>query len=115
MDLEELLAAQTASQLDRYGNTLPVDWEPKAVAGYIRMSVLGAIDELMEVLNEVGWKPWRKAGANEINREAYIDELSDVIIFVANLAVAVDCSADELEKAIRKTMEKNERRKAEGY
>ena len=115
MDLKELLGAQTASQLDRFGNTLPVDWSAREVIGYIRIQVLAAVNELMELIDETGWKPWKSQGYTEINRERYIDELSDVIIFVTNLAVAVDCSPEELEAAIRKTMEKNETRKREGY
>jgi hypothetical protein len=112
--LEELLGSQLSSQLHRFGQH-PASWSREERIEYIRTQTLGAVSELMEVLDETGWKPWKQDEYGAVDRGRYIDELSDVIIFITNLALAVGCTPDELSDAIRQTQDKNNRRIKEGY
>lgn len=85
------------------------------VIEYIRTQVLGATDELHEVLGETGWKPWKNEGYGDVNRDAYLLELADVLVFWTNLVVAVGGTAEEMELAIRTTQSKNNQRVIDGY
>jgi NTP pyrophosphatase (non-canonical NTP hydrolase) len=84
-------------------------------AEYIRLNVLAATDELHELLAEVGWKTWKKQGYGLLNRDRYLDELADVMIFCLNLAVAADADGLELTDRIMKKQRVNEQRSAAGY
>lgn len=62
---------------------LPPHHSHQQLAEYVRLNVLAAMKELSEVLDEVGWKPW---GTSEhFNREAFLEELADVQMFLDNL------------------------------
>lgn len=109
-----LLRQGDAQRRMRPGYTFPLEGE--ALAEYIRLNVLAATDELHELLAEVGWKPWKSAGYGKIaNRQRYIDELADVILFVLNLGVAAGVSGHELYSAIEKKWRVNEARQQKGY
>jgi hypothetical protein len=54
---------------------------------YLRTMVLACIDELLEALNETGWKPW--ALSDHINEAAAFGELSDALQFLLNAFFAV--------------------------
>jgi hypothetical protein len=60
---------------------------------YIRDQHQAAVVELTEVLNETEWKPWAKPSSlilgPQINRNAYIGELIDVIHFWLNMLFPV--------------------------
>jgi len=112
--MDELLFSQAVDQAERYCGEVR-SMPPAQRMEFIRTQTLGAVSELMEVLDETGWKPWRKSDFGAVDRERYIAELSDVFIFIANLACAVGCSGAELAAAIRKTQLKNQRRIEEGY
>lgn len=62
---------------------------------YIQWNILGATDELHEVLGEVQWKMWTGRPAT-INEEAYCDELADVLHLFLNLCLVVDLTPAEL-------------------
>jgi hypothetical protein len=76
-------------------------------------NITSAVAELGEVLNEVGWKPW--ASKRFVNRKAFIAELVDVVHFLANMIVSVDCTDDEWEEAYRAKQEINRQRQRDGY
>jgi dUTPase len=82
-------------------------------ADYIRTMVLAATDELHEAMNEVGWKPW--ATSRHVNRDAYVSELIDVLLFWFNLCLVANVSADEIHAGYIKAFEKSISRQAEGY
>jgi len=109
MTLAELLETQAASQERRFGS-LPDAWPTYERIDYVKTQVLGALDELHEVLGETGWKPWKSEGYGTVNRDAYLSEISDVLVFVTNLVIAVGGTPDELEGCLRATQAKNQRR-----
>lgn len=51
--------------------------------GAIKENILALIVEATEVLNEINWKPWKKE-KREIDRDALLTELVDVLQFWAN-------------------------------
>jgi dCMP deaminase len=61
-----------------------------------RVYTLAAVDELMEALHEVPWKPWSHRVAWD--RENLGDELADVFTFLVQLCCIVGVDAEELEE-----------------
>jgi hypothetical protein len=105
-------------QLAAYG----LDWpsfvedglltEEGAVAVITRGSY-AAIAEIVEMTDEVGWKPW--ATGRHVNREAVVREAVDVLHFVGNVLSMVGCSGEELTAAYKAKQLKNLQRQVEGY
>lgn len=114
MTIDELVYSQALSQAERFGKEVRHFTLDERIE-FIRTQVLGGLDELHEVLAETGWKPWKKNGYGNVNREKFIKELTDVLIFWTNLAIAVDATPQELSAAIRATQTKNADRVAAGY
>lgn len=83
------------------------------VATSVMQNFTSAVTELGEALAEVGWKPW--ASRRFVNRDAFIEELVDVAHFLANMAVAVDCTDDEWEQRYQAKQQVNRRRQEDGY
>lgn len=85
-------------------------------AEFIRWNILAAIDELMEALAEVRWKPWdREDLRGEVDVEAFKKELVDVLHFIANLAIVTGISGDELSEEYLRKVEVNKKRHEIGY
>lgn len=94
--------------------------DPRTLKGeerieYIRTNVLAAQAELIEVLNETGWKPWKTVDYGRVNRQAYLDELADVFIFLLNLCLVGQITGRDLATAIVKKWRINRRRQKNGY
>ncbi len=68
-------------------------------ASYIRYNTLAAVAELMEFLNETRWKPWQSDPGEVIRSDAALEELVDVLHFIANLLVSLQVSPDDLSEA----------------
>ena len=118
MNFDEWLESTRQLQLSSYGVSLP--FEPDDDGSYteqeiewLRWNVLAATDELHEMLNEVGWKPW--ATSRHLNREAYVGELVDVLHFVANMLSMVGVSGTELTRRYKEKQERNAARQRDGY
>ena len=79
----------------------------------IKDYVLAATDELHEVLNETGWKPW--ATTTRFNKDRIQAELVDVFCFFLNLCLVADVDADLLMVEYQKKMQTNFKRQARGY
>lgn len=73
----------------------PSTFDLKGKIQYIQWNILGATDELHEVLGEVEWKMWTGRPL-VINEERYCDELADVLHLFLNLCLVVDLTPDEL-------------------
>jgi NTP pyrophosphatase (non-canonical NTP hydrolase) len=82
---------------------------------FVREQTLGAVAELMEALNESGWKSWKSRGFGETDKERTADELADVFIFVTNLALAAGLTWRDLDGGIRRAWFKNDEREKNGY
>lgn len=61
-----------------------------------RVYTLAAVDELMEALHEVPWKPWSRK--ESWDRENLGEELADVFTFLVQLCCIVGIDAEELEE-----------------
>lgn len=74
-------------------------------AEYVRINVLAAVKELMEAMDEVGWKPWGKS--QHFNTQKFIEELADVQMFLDNLKltlVADGWTVEEIDKLFAKEL-----------
>lgn len=86
----------------------------KAAIDFIHWNVTALVDELHELLGEVGWKPWAKS--RHINLEAARGELIDALHFIGNLALVLGMDdAAEIMERYHKKHEKNAKRQEEGY
>lgn len=87
MDFQQLLETQAHLQTyQKDGPPLEFDDDEQRVE-FIRWNVLALEDELHEMLQEVGWKPW--ATNRQINTEAALKELVDALHFFLNLIMAI--------------------------
>lgn len=79
-------------------------------AEYIRYNALAAHHELVEAVEEVQWKPWATFDGDTPvvpDRVAFIRELVDASMFIANMAVSVGCTDEEWETIYRAKWEVN--------
>lgn len=106
LTIEELLSEQRELQ------------EALAPGGLVEedapLHLLAATAELMEALQELNWKPWRKT-KHHTNRDHYATELTDALQFWANAAIALGLTADDLTQALRAKWAINWRRIREDY
>lgn len=98
-------------QIEAYGRD-PGTLEGDERIEFIRWNVLAATAELVEMLDETGWKPW--ATSRHVNEDAAIGEAVDVLHFVANLLLAFRCSDAELDDRYVTKMDINRARMSSG-
>jgi len=96
MKLTEIID-KVKEQQEYMGFTYSVD--------YIRDLVLAAHMELSEVLNELPWKPWKPAEAQNYNPEAAAKEVVDVIIFCLDIIISLK-QEDNIENLVGETLKK---------
>jgi dimeric dUTPase (all-alpha-NTP-PPase superfamily) len=82
----DLVVAQHELQTAAYEKD-PRHLEDEERVEFIRWNVLALEDELHEMLNEVGWKPW--ATSRHVNEDLAMKELVDAFHFFMNLMLAV--------------------------
>lgn len=93
LDLKELLSTQAALQ-SRMGQPTGT-----GEAG-VKESLLHVVVEAVEAMREVNFKPW-KATKKPVDREALAMELTDILQFWANAALAIGLTAEDLTSALR--------------
>lgn len=83
---------------------------------YVREQTLAAFIELAEYIQDIKWKPWAKSPRfpNVEEREAAIEEMVDVLHFVANNLVALNVTDEEFSEAYEEKMNVNRARMAAG-
>lgn len=108
---DEWLLSTRVLQRQSFGKD-PATLEGAELADYIRWNCLAAIDELMEMLHEVDWKPWTVTEDGIRNPQAFKGEGVDVLHFVANLLVAGRTDDAELSELYRAKQQKNRDRMA---
>jgi len=83
---------------------------------YVREQTLAAFVELGEFIQKLRWKPWGKVKSppDDWEREEIIEEIVDVLHFIANDLYALGVSDEELSTAYKKKMDKNRERMAAG-
>ncbi len=101
--MADWLASSKKLQIEAYGGD-PATLDPEARLAWTRNMVLGLIVEATEVLDEMkNWRWWAGAdGQGETvmeDRDAYIEELVDVVHFAGALAIAVRCTDEEWAEA----------------
>lgn len=80
---------------------------------YIKDMSLALIDEIMEVIRETPWKPWKKH--QPFNQDKIKSELIDAWHFIINLSIAVELSSNEIIKEYTKKHKINYMRQKKGY
>jgi len=80
----------------------------------LKECVLAAQVELVEVLNEVNWKPWKKS-KKVVNKELLVTELVDVFQFLVNGCIAMDIKEEDLMQAYAEKLKINYQRIEENY
>lgn len=101
-------------QRDVYGHELPLTPDTDQLADYAQVNLFAAIDEIMEMAGEVGWKPWASP-RGWIRREHFMKEAVDVLHFIANTLCAAGVTDEEFWSAYRAKQEVNSRRQELGY
>jgi hypothetical protein len=66
----------------------------------VKENLLHVMVEAVEALREINFKPW-KMTTHEVNRYKFATELTDILQFWANAALAFGLTAEELEDALR--------------
>lgn len=77
-----------------------------------RVYTLAAVDELMEALHEVPWKPW--SSRTTWDRENLGEELADAFTFLVQICCIVGIDAEELEERYWQKSEVNVARQESG-
>lgn len=95
----------TAFIHERRGKSAP-KWED----ALLRTS-FATIAEVIELVNEINWKPWKNATINtDDNRDARLMETVDVLHFVVQLALEQGFSAQEIYDGYLRKNEENRAR-----
>jgi dimeric dUTPase (all-alpha-NTP-PPase superfamily) len=79
----------------------------------IRINILAAIAELIEMLDEIPWKPW--SASTEFRRDAFVSEGIDVMHFLVNMFLIAGATPDEIHTKYVAKNELNRKRQADGY
>lgn len=99
-------------QAEHYKDGDPWLLDEEARADFITWNYAALCAELGEFMAEVGWKPWT------INRGWYtnkaLDEMVDVVHFIANILNAIQVTDGEWESAYKRKQQINRDRMATG-
>lgn len=101
-------------QADSFGVD-PSELEGDEFAEYVRNNVLAAQVELGEFIQELPWKPWKSFNGRPVAdapRDRAVEELADVLHFIANLFVALRVSGRELTRVYQAKQQVNRDRMA---
>lgn len=83
-------------------------------ADSLMMNLYAAIDEITEIGDECGWKPWASP-RGWMNREAMIREAVDALHFIGNILTHTGCTGEELTMYYKAKQLTNLQRQIEGY
>lgn len=103
-----------ALQRNVYGHVLPMRPNTDELADYAQVNLFAAIDEIMEMAGEIGWKPWASP-RGWIRPQHVMKEAVDALHFIANVLCAAGISDDEFWEAYRAKQATNTRRQELGY
>jgi hypothetical protein len=120
MRFDEWLRDQRRYQTETFGTDYPnMVTDVDARTNYVTMNLNAAFLELAEAQQEVPWKPWAKTEDRTAkwatNRDKFVGEMIDVLMFVGNALTAVNCSDEELAVRYSQKMDVNRQRQAVGY
>jgi hypothetical protein len=72
----------------------------------VKENLLHVMIEAVEAMREINFKPWKTA-VHEVDRHKLATELTDILQFWANAALAFGLTAEELEDALRRKWQVN--------
>ncbi len=110
--IDEMLERQRQLQIEFMGGD-PGLMEGEERKTFFTAMSLALIAEVIEVGQEIAWKPWAKT--NHLDIQAYTEELVDVWHFFMNLMLVADIDADAFVQAYYKKVAVNEQRQRDGY
>jgi dimeric dUTPase (all-alpha-NTP-PPase superfamily) len=110
--MRQVMAQQLELQRESFGID-PLALEGKDRDDYVTAMALALMVEVGETLQEISWKPW--ASGQWFHREAYLEELIDVLHFWMNLALVATDRPEELLTAYMVKHDVNAQRQANGY
>lgn len=117
--MSEYIEMQHALQVNSFGKD-PLLLEGEERIEFIRWNFIALVDELGEMMDEVGWKPW--ATSRHVNEGQAVGELVDAWHFFMNLLMAVSPRNESvlevgarLERGYLKKRLKNAERQRDGY
>lgn len=93
----------------------PVDLTSKAGQKFVKNISYECADELHEARQHLKNKDHRETHIKEIDREAYVEEISDALHYFFEIVIASGISMDELFEAYMKKGAVNEDRINNGY
>ena len=102
-------------QIQSYGSD-PAGLDLPEWLEYIREQTLAAFVELGEYIQNIKWKPWARSAykPSSVTRAEAIEEMVDVLHFIANNLIALDVTDEELNKSYEYKMQVNRDRMASG-
>lgn len=115
--MDDWLARTREIQTNTYGKD-PADLQGDEWAEFLRWNILAAHAELTEALEETRWKPWASSEGPVVpNRRAFISEIVDAQMFLANALVSAEVTDEEYAEVYRAKWAKNIERqeRAGGY
>lgn len=113
MDFDDWLRIMEKLQQVAYGAYYDT-FDNEERADSLRMNLFALTSEVVEMGQEVGWKPW-SSPQGWVNKEALIGEAVDAMHFLANLLKHADCHPRELTAAYKIKLRKNVQRQLDGY
>lgn len=105
------LAQTEKLQIEAY-NSNPRQLEGQDRIQYLTWNTLAGVDELMEMLKEISWKPWTVG--EYVNEDAAAAEIVDLLHFAGNILLALHWDDDKLNAYYVRKMDKNRARMASG-
>lgn len=83
------------------------------VISFLTWNVQACHAELVELLDEVGWKPW--ATSDHLHRQRILGEAVDLLHFVGNILRAIGVDGPQLTAAYQTKQKRNMARQRSGY
>jgi dimeric dUTPase (all-alpha-NTP-PPase superfamily) len=115
MTLYDLMIKQLHNQIHAYG-VAPDLLDDAERTEFIKTNALAAQAEVIELLDEHGWKNWSKDYTTRFpSKEAAAGEAADVLCFLFNILLANNVNGDELETAYLEKVKRNAERQKQGY
>ena len=112
MDFNEWIAITKELQLNGFHRDLE-SLEGDERADALHADITGMMSEVVEISNEIGWKPWVK-NRGWYNHDEVMGEVVDLLHFVANVLVTCHIDGDQLADAYLSKVTKNYSRQARG-
>jgi dimeric dUTPase (all-alpha-NTP-PPase superfamily) len=110
--MRQVMAQQLQLQRESFGVD-PTQLEGEDRDHFVQAMSTALVVELGEALQEISWKPW--ASGQWFRREAYLEELIDVLHFWMNLVLVATDRPEELLTAYMIKHDVNAKRQADGY